>query len=262
MKNFSLGLGMSGVLLLALAAPATAQTISPPTAAYTGPRFPGGPDSLRALVGRSTRQATPIPTGRLAVEFELFNGQQPRNFKLLPIPASANAELGKAGAVALAYLQAHMPNWQAGVPDKQTVLSGQNPKMALVLEFAPSSIASRAYAYSDQNPVLSAPVVPGRGHSRPTPIYSTPNLIGQIQRQTRYPGKALREMQMGVVYVAFEVAENGAIERPEVLGTVSPELDSETLLVVSSLPAATAPALLQGRPVRVAYVLPITFKIQ
>ena len=254
-------------MLAALVAAVTFQLSTAPlahaqTATYIGPRYSGGPDSLRALMYRCTRLAASAPAGRMAVEFELLNGQKPRNFKLLSGSASANAELVKAGATTLAYLQAHMLDWQAGVTDKRSVLSGQNPKLALVLEFSPSSISSRPYAYADQNPVLSAPVVPGRGRSRPTPNYSTPDLVGQIQRQTRYPGKALQEMRMGVVYVAFEVAENRAIERPEVLGTVSPELDAETLLVVSSLPPATAPALLRDRPVRVAYVLPITFRIQ
>ena len=65
-----------------------------------------------------------------------------------------------------------------------------------------------------------------------------------------------------MVYLYFEVAETGAIERPEVMGTANPSLDEETLRVVKLLPSATSPALLRSQPVRVYYVLPITFRIQ
>ena len=82
MSFILLRLALAEALLLAVA-PTFAQS-APPVAAYSGPRYPGGPDSLRALVGRSTRLAAPALAGRIAVEFELLNGQQPRNFKLLP----------------------------------------------------------------------------------------------------------------------------------------------------------------------------------
>jgi len=57
------------------------------------------------------------------------------------------------------------------------------------------------------------------------------------------------------------VAENGAIEHPRILGTAGRALDAEVLRMAEKLPAATTPPQLQGRPVRVFYVLPVTFKI-
>jgi hypothetical protein len=65
-----------------------------------------------------------------------------------------------------------------------------------------------------------------------------------------------------VAYAYFEIAGNGAIERPAIVGTVGEPLDEAVLKTIENLPVATVPALLHGRPVRVYYVLPITFVIQ
>ena len=62
--------------------------------------------------------------------------------------------------------------------------------------------------------------------------------------------------------VYFEVAENGAVENPQILASAGGALDAEVRQAVRSLRPATTPAQLNGRPVRVFYVLPMTFKIQ
>ena len=80
--------------------------------------------------------------------------------------------------------------------------------------------------------------------------------------QAVYPSEALRSHQQGTVYVYFEVTESGAIEHAAILGTAGRALDAEVLKAVQKLPAATSPAMLRGKPVRVGYALPITFKIQ
>ena len=67
---------------------------------------------------------------------------------------------------------------------------------------------------------------------------------------------------MGAVCVYSEVAETGATEQLQVVGTASPSLDEEALRVFRTVPAATSPALLRDQPGRVYYMLPITFRIQ
>ena len=64
------------------------------------------------------------------------------------------------------------------------------------------------------------------------------------------------------VYGSVESAKAGVIEQAEILSTAGRARDAEVLRVVQRLLAAGSPALLQGRPVRVHFVLPITFKIQ
>lgn len=77
-----------------------------------------------------------------------------------------------------------------------------------------------------------------------------------------YPAEALRAREQGTVYAGFEVAESGAIEHPEILGSVGRSLDAGVLRALAALPAATASAQLRGQPVRVRCVLPLKLIIQ
>lgn len=261
MKHLLTALAAAGTLQLSTAPLALAQT-SAPTAAYTGPRYPGGPDSLRALVYRSTRLAVPAPVGKMLVQFELKNGQQPHNFKLLPAPGPMNLGLVTAAATSLSYLEEQMRVWQAGTPDPDTEANaGQDMQFMLVLDFEAKQ-TQQPYAYVDQNPIFGQPLAQGRNYSSATFDSSLKGLGRRIQMQVKYPREALMRQQEGVVYACFEVAENGVIEHSVILGTAGPALDAEVLRHVRKLPAATAPPQLQGRPVRAFYVLPVTFKIQ
>lgn len=248
------------------AALAQAQTaLAPAPAAYVGPRYPGGPDSLRALVYRSTRLATPAPEGRMLVRFELKDGQHPHDFKLLPAPAPLNLALINASATALNYLEAQMPAWQAGLPDPDaTENTKRDVQCSLLLDFTADQ-TTQPYAYADQNPVFAQPLAKARKQiisSTPTLDSSPQGMTRLMQTQVKYPRAALVHEEEGTVYAYFEVAENGAIEHSEILGTATPALDAEVLRLVKKLPAATTPPQLRGRPVRVFYILPVTFKIQ
>lgn len=228
--------------LLALTLSAQAQTAGTPTN-YTGPRFPGGPDSLRALVYRATRLAAPGAVGRVLLHFELKGNQQPYNFKLVPSPGSLNLALLEASANAMAYLEAKMPAWQPDIPWTGNKNAADEPRIALVLDFATPQ-AAQPYVYADTDPVF------------------THQDLGQyVQSRLIYPPAAMRREQQGKVYVYFEVTETGAIEHLETIGTAGPLLDAEALRVVQKLAVATAPSLLQNRPVRVFYILPLNFRL-
>ena len=251
---------VAGALLLAMA-PAFAQ-LAPAAAAYSGPRFPGGPDSLRALISRSTRLGTPPPTGRMLVQFELKGGQQPHRFELLPAPGPMNITLVTAAATSLSYLEKQMPDWQAGTPDLGTEeKASRDTKITLVLDFDANQTV-QPYAYADQNPVFGQQLAQDKNRSSSTFNSSPQGLVQRLQMQLKYPREALIRQKEGVVYAYFEVAENGAIEHPSILGTAGQALDAEVLRLIQKLPAATTPPQLQGRPVRIFYTLPFTFKIQ
>ena len=263
MKTPFTGLVAAAALLVAFVSTAAGQEAAPATA-YTGPLYPGGPDSLRALLHRSTQLASPRPSGRVVLKFELKNRIQPSNFELILPPGPPNPNLLAAAAAATEYLQGHMLAWQAGAPDP-TLLTTANPKLRLLLDYNATS-AAQPYAYADQNPALPEALALRRAQkNQRAPVnldYSSRSLIAYIQRQVKYPPAALRQRLQGVAYAYFEVAENGAIERPAIVGTVGEPLDEAVLKTIENLPVATVPALLHGRPVRVYYALPITFVIQ
>ena len=242
---------------------------------YAGPRYPGGPDSLRALVYRSTRQAGITPVGKTLLLFEIGADGRPANFKLIAPPGPINIPLLRAAGTAVDYLQARMLTWQPEAPDPEAKPAAEPAQNALILDFSNSSPDTMPYSYADQFPRFPAmeKLLGARQFRHGDPsladpvkwaafISSTRGLVAYVQMNVRYPPEALRYQQQGRVYASFEVAETGAIEHVEILGTAGRALDVEVLRTVQQLPAAGSPALLHGRPVRVHYALPITFRIQ
>ncbi|MDQ2792390.1 MAG: energy transducer TonB [Bacteroidota bacterium] len=251
----------------------TSPVVSP--ADYTGPRYPGGPDSLRALVYRSTRQAGAAPAGKVLVLLEIEANGHPANFAFVTPPGPVNSPLFRAAGTAVDYLQERMLTWQLGASEPAAKPTAEPARQALMLDFSNAAPNMRPYSYADQmpqfpamekllgarqlqyvNPPLTDP------SKRAAFVSSAQGLALYVQMQVRYPAEALRYQQEGRVSASFEVAETGAIEHVEILGTAGRALDAEVLRVVQRLPAAGSPALVQGRPARVHYVLPITFRIQ
>ena len=212
---------------------------------------------------RSTRLLMPGVAGRAVVQFDLKDGQQPGNFKLVGPERRAKSDLGKVTQAALDYLQTRMLPWQPA-PAKPNTKPDRNPRMMLSLNFAASANA-QPYAYADQEPTFA--YVEARPTNAPevvAPIqmvaaYS--GLTNYVQRQVRYPAQAMRNREQGRLTVYFEVAESGAVENTEIIGSIGSILDAEVLSVVQSLRPAATPGLLNGHPARVFYVLPITFKM-
>jgi protein TonB len=232
-------------------APASMALIgSDPTAtAYTGPRFPGGPDSLQATLTRLLRPASPALAGQLFLHFELAaDGTVQQAALLMPPRGTVAAALAKSkeAQTLMSQVAQRLPAWQPG-----TGMPGQSKAAAnfvtLPLTFGPTT-GPLALVYSDENPTF-----PAMGDRRF-------GIMGFLQRQVRYPAEDLRNRVQGTVYGYFEVSETGAIEQRRIVGSVSPTLDAEVLHALQLLPNALTPPRLGGRPVRVGYVVPMAFK--
>lgn len=74
-----------------------------------------------------------------------------------------------------------------------------------------------------------------------------------------YPVSALEEGVQGKVIVSFIIEKNGALSDVKVVRGMHPGLDKEAVRVVKKMPNWT-PGYNKGRPVRVTYLLPVTFK--
>ncbi|MDO7847805.1 energy transducer TonB [Hymenobacter sp. M29] len=259
-------------LLAGLAiAPIIGQAQTTP-AAYTGPHYPGGPDSLRALMYRSARLFGAGQTGLAVVRVELKDGREPTNFKVWganPPELMTN----KAAQGALSYLQTHMLALEPGTPDPDAK-PGRVPRTFVALDFS-TPLAAQPYAYADTDPVFPdfAALLRAQRNVYLERALAIPSILANLtspkkglstymQMQTKYPAEALRAQQQGAVYVYFEVAPSGAIEHAQIISSAGAALDAEVLRVVKTLPAATVPAMLQGQPVRIFYLMPLTFKIQ
>ena len=79
-----------------------------------------------------------------------------------------------------------------------------------------------------------------------------------VSRNLRYPESAEENGIEGRVIIQFAVDKNGDVVDPVVVRSISPELDKESLRVVSSSPKWT-PGKQGGKAVKVLYTFPINF---
>ncbi len=75
-----------------------------------------------------------------------------------------------------------------------------------------------------------------------------------------YPKKARRNNIMGVVYLSFDLSEEGEVERVKILKGVHPVLDAEAIRVVKIMPK-WKPGKQDGKNVRVQFNMPIKFTL-
>ena len=88
----------------------------------------------------------------------------------------------------------------------------------------------------------------------------TAALLQFLSKNIKYPAECRDSSIDGRVIVSFVIGKDGAIIEPEVVKSVHPLLDAEALRVISLMPNWT-PGMQQGKPVRVKYSVPITFRL-
>lgn len=84
--------------------------------------------------------------------------------------------------------------------------------------------------------------------------------IGKLQKSVKYPEMARRAGIEGRVTIQFIVNEQGKVENPVVIRGIGGGCDEAALEAVKK--AKFSPGMQRGRPVRVQYSLPITFRLQ
>lgn len=86
-------------------------------------------------------------------------------------------------------------------------------------------------------------------------------LLKFIAKSIKYPVIAQENGIQGRVICSFVVNRDGSVVDAEVLRGVDPSLDKEALRVIATMPKWT-PGKQRGKPVRVKYTVPITFRLQ
>ncbi len=79
----------------------------------------------------------------------------------------------------------------------------------------------------------------------------------------KYPKRAKLLNEEGKAFVGFQISTRGEIKNISLIRkTKSEDINQEAIRLVKSLPKAEKPAYKDGKPVAVAYVLPINFKLK
>ncbi|MFM2292231.1 MAG: hypothetical protein RIS29_2044 [Bacteroidota bacterium] len=129
---------------------------------------------------------------------------------------------------------------------------GKNGVVLISLKNAASVLTTDSIRKSQQYDVVEKmPVFPGGDIA----------LFRFISSNLRYPAEAQKAMVQGTVYARFLVNKDGKVESPEILRSLSPECDRETLRVIRSMPVWT-PGMQKGKNVSVWYTLPVRFRLK
>lgn len=83
-----------------------------------------------------------------------------------------------------------------------------------------------------------------------------------VNAHLNYPDAAKTAGIQGRVLIQFTVNADGSMSNAKVLRGVSPELDEESLRVVSSCPIKWTPGTQDGKPVPVTFNFPIVYKLK
>ena len=86
-------------------------------------------------------------------------------------------------------------------------------------------------------------------------------LMQYLSNNIKYPKEAEKNGRQGRVICIFTVESDGSITDVKVSKSVAPSLDAEAVRVLSAMPR-WIPGKQDGKPVRVNYTLPITFRLQ
>ena len=86
-------------------------------------------------------------------------------------------------------------------------------------------------------------------------------MMEYLDKNIKYPAKAVKNKIQGRVIVQFTVDEKGRLSDIKVVKSVEPYLDAEAVRVVKSMPRWN-PGMQKGEAVKVRYTLPVTFRLQ
>jgi TonB family protein len=87
-------------------------------------------------------------------------------------------------------------------------------------------------------------------------------ILKYIAENTTYPEEAKKNKITGKVIVRFIVEKDCSVSEVTILQSVNPQIDAEAVRVIKTLPKFEKPAKNGGVPVRVFYMLPITFDLK
>ena len=95
------------------------------------------------------------------------------------------------------------------------------------------------------------------------PVYpgGMPAMMDFFYKNMKYPKEAFDAKQEGRVIAQFVVEKDGSITDAHIVKSVSPALDAEALRIVNAMPNWT-PGRQNGKPVRVKYTVPLSFKLK
>lgn len=151
-----------------------------------------------------------------------------------------------------------MPQWTPGKVKGKPVRTNMTLPLAFNLNGKKNRLTDgndapqEADSVEDEIPDgdISMPVFPG----------GKEKLFSFFRENIQYPEDALKRGVEGKVWCTFNVNADGSVSDVNVTESVDPELDAEAVRLIKAMPK-WEPGMMSGKPVRVMYSLPVTFRI-
>jgi TonB family protein len=218
------------------------------------PMFPGGDSALLAYIANNTKYPETAKTnniqGRVIMRFCV---NKEGGVDRVSILRGVSPELDAEAFRVVNALPTFKPGQQGGKPVSVWYMVPITFSLEKKSEIVQSEIAS---------PAPSADTVFTDVDKMPVFNDGDIGLLSYIAENTTYPEEAKKKSITGKVLVKFVVEKDCSVSQVEILEGVNPLIDNEALRVVKSLPKFKTPAIRAGIPVRVNYVLPITFTLK
>ncbi|MDR1557244.1 MAG: TonB family protein [Tannerellaceae bacterium] len=138
---------------------------------------------------------------------------------------------------------------------EQEIITSEDTQMSAQVQTYVAPVAAQEEEEESAQPIFTVveemPQFPG----------GETELLRFLGSSIKYPVIAQENGIQGRVICAFVVNRDGAVVDAEVVRGVDPSLDKEALRVINTMPK-WAPGKQRGKPVRVKYTLPVTFRLQ
>ena len=221
------------------------------------PEFPGGVEALMDFVGKNVKYPEEAKekeiSGRVFVSFVIEKDGSVSNVKVL------RGIGGGCDEEAVRVIKG-MPKWKPGMQKGKPVRVSYMMPINFKLDSQPTKPAQKADVSKpdmkpDKNGVYQIceqmPEFPGGVEA----------LMDFVAKNVVYPQEAMDKEISGRVYVSFVIEKDGSVNEVKVMKGIGGGCDDEAVRVIKAMPK-WKPGKQDGKPVRVSYMMPITFKLQ
>jgi TonB family protein len=222
------------------------------------PQFPGGEKAMMEYVAKNVKYPQEAKDkeiqGRVFVGFIVEKDGSVNEVKVL------RSIGGGCDEEAVRVVKA-MPKWkpgkQKGEPVRVSYMMPINFKLSDTQPKQPvkKSSVSKVDMKPDKNGVYQIveemPQFPGGEQA----------MLDYVSKNIVYPQEAMDKEIAGRVFVSFVVEKDGSVSNVEVKRGIGGGCDEESVRVIKAMPK-WKPGKMKGEPVRVSYMMPITFKLQ
>ena len=221
------------------------------------PEFPGGVEALMDFVGKNVKYPEEAKekeiSGRVFVSFVIEKDGSVNEVKVM------RGIGGGCDEEAVRVIKG-MPKWKPGIQKGKPVRVSYMMPINFKLDSQPTKPAQKADVSKpdmkpDKNGVYQIceqmPEFPGGVEA----------LMDFVAKNVVYPQEAMDKEISGRVYVSFVIEKDGSVNEVKVMKGIGGGCDDEAVRVIKAMPK-WKPGKQDGKPVRVSYMMPITFKLQ